>query len=58
MTTVDIEYDTYYEGEDSIQNVHGEFTDASEAVKWVIANLGGWCVDDDVRVYINGERFW
>jgi hypothetical protein len=55
MTTVDIEYPN---DENSIVRVHGEFDDATEAVKWVVSSLGGWCVDNDVRVYINGERFW
>lgn len=55
MTTVDIEYPN---DEDSIVSVHGEFNDATEAVKWVVSGLEGWCVDDGVRVYINGKRFW
>ena len=34
--------------------VEGSFDDVASATTWLIANLAGWCLDEDVEVLING----
>lgn len=55
MTTVEITYNPEYP---EAETVRGEFDNAADAARWVVANLAGWCVDEDVRVVIDGELFW
>lgn len=61
MTTVTVVYHDDYEPEENVladRVVEGNFDNASDAVRWLVANLAGWCVDEDVSIWVDGVPFW
>ena len=56
MTEIKIVYKGVVSNEDVEEDETREasFEDAGEAVRWVVANLMGWSLDEDVTVWVNG----
>ena len=53
MTTITI---VYHDTED--ETVEGVFDNPADAVRWTVANLAGWCLDEDVSVWVDGVPYW
>lgn len=49
---------TYYPGQDDERTATVVLYDPTEAVRWIVSSLAGWCVDEDVRVMLNGDIIW
>ena len=49
---------TYYPGQDDERTATVVLHDLNYAVRWIVDSLAGWCVDDDVRVMLNGDVIW
>jgi len=54
MTTITI----VYHKDDGDESVEGVFDNPAEAVRWTVASLAGWCLDEDVSVWVDGVPFW
>lgn len=52
--TIRIEFDI--DGEKDTETA--ELDNPTDTARWLIANLGGWCIDDDVSIFIDDKEIW
>jgi hypothetical protein len=45
-----------YHLDDGDETIESSFDNPSDSSRWLVANLAGWCLDEDVDIYIDGER--
>lgn len=55
MATIEIIYHAD-EPEEVQESASATLTTAVEAVRWTVAHLRDWCVDESVRVLVDGEE--